>query len=54
MKTFEFKVKMEMQFNCKKNEAYDKLKSWLEHNGHTATGHGFEFKEVDYIGRDEE
>lgn len=53
MTSGEFKVKIEMQFKCTKREAYDKLKSWLEHYGHTSSGHGFEFKEVSYLGEDE-
>ncbi len=46
MKVFEFKVTMEMQWNSTKSEALAKLKSWLEHEGHTAPSFGFEYKEV--------
>lgn len=52
-KTQEYKVTIEMQWNTTKRAAYDKLKSWLEHYGHTSTGHGFEFKELSNVGDNE-
>lgn len=54
MKDREFKVKIEMHFACTRREAFNKLKSWLEHYGHTSTGHGFDFKEVTYPLSEEE
>jgi hypothetical protein len=53
MKTREFKIKIEMHFNCTKKEAYDKLKSWFESYGHTTVGHGFDLKEVAYLREDD-
>lgn len=46
MKTFEFKVTIEMQWNDKKSNALQKLHDWIEHYGHTSSSFGFEFKEV--------
>jgi len=54
MKQQEFKIKIEPQFNMTKRQAYQKLKDWLEHTGHTSVGHGFEFIELSYIGDTEE
>lgn len=53
MKNHQFKIKIEMQWNSKKKEAYEKLKEWLEHHGHTSSSFGFEFKELSYLGEDE-
>lgn len=50
MKQFEFKIKMQMEWNCKKTEAYNKLKDWLEHNAHTTSSFGFELKELSNLG----
>lgn len=52
-KTFEFKVKIEMHTSTTRREAYAKLKSWLEHNGHTSAGHGFAFQELANVGEDD-
>jgi hypothetical protein len=46
MTQHEFVVKIEPQFAMSKAELYKKVKAWLEHNGHTAAGHGFEFVEI--------
>jgi hypothetical protein len=43
-KQFVFSVEIEMHFDCTWKQATEKLKSWLEANGHTSAGHGFNFK----------
>lgn len=53
MKQQEFKIKIKPQFSMTKRQLYQKLKDWLEHNGHTSVGHGFEFDELSYLGEDE-
>jgi len=53
MKQHEFVVKVEPQFAMTKSQLYNKVKSWLEHNSHTASGHGFEFIEIRRTGDDE-
>jgi len=52
-KQHEFKVKIEMDWNATKREAYTKLKNWLEHNAHTSSSFGFELKEISNLGDDE-
>lgn len=49
MKSYEFKVKMKMDWDGKKSEALAKLKAWMEHNAHTTSNFGFELEEVGYI-----
>ena len=48
MKQFEFKIQIEMQWNSSEAEALRKLKSWLEHEGHTTPSFGFALIKVTY------
>lgn len=54
MRTIEFKIKIEPHFTMTNKQAYEKLLAWFELNGHTSTGHGFDFKELANLGKDDQ